>query len=126
MATESSDSPIAPGTVLDNKYRVKKSLGKGGFGEVFLAEDGLVTGRLVAIKMLRNAEVEDREDFVREMNLLAKVNHPGVVTFHHHFTRGDRLFLVRAHCEAGSLPDLLRTKRYSVPESVALVGSVSV
>ena len=126
MATESSDSPIAPGTVLDNKYRVKKSLGKGGFGEVFLAEDGLVTGRLVAIKMLRNAEVEDREDFVREMNLLAKVNHPGVVTFHHHFTRGDRLFLVRAHCEAGSLRDLLRTKRYSVPESVALVGSVSV
>ena len=125
MAIDASDLPIAPGTFLDDKYLVKRSLGRGGFGEVFLAEDRLVTGRMVAIKVLRNTEVEDREDFIREMNLLARVSHPGVVTFHHHFARGDRLFLVMAHCEYGSLRDSLRTRLYPGPEAVALVAKIT-
>ena len=43
---------IAPGTLIANRYRVQRQLGKGGMGEVWAAENTR-TGRLVAIKVLR-------------------------------------------------------------------------
>ena len=43
---------IDPGTVVANRYRISRPLGRGGMGEVFAAEN-IRTGRLVAVKLLR-------------------------------------------------------------------------
>jgi serine/threonine-protein kinase len=43
---------IDPGTVVANRYRIQRPLGRGGMGEVFAAEN-IRTGRPVAIKLLR-------------------------------------------------------------------------
>lgn len=58
-------------------YRILTSIGKGGMGEVFLAEDQ-AAGRSVAIKFLRNvwAEPEGQRNFTREVQTLAKLEHP--------------------------------------------------
>jgi len=43
---------IEPGTVIAQRYRVQRQLGRGGMGEVFAAEN-IRTGRVVAVKLLR-------------------------------------------------------------------------
>jgi len=99
---------ISLGDKLDSKYLVRRTLGVGGFGEVFLAADEGIPDRRVAIKVLNQAADGDHSDLIWEMQALAKFEHPGVVAFHHHFTEGQRLALVMEFCAGGSLRDRLQ------------------
>lgn len=58
-------------------YHLLRPIGKGGMGEVFLAEDQ-AGGRFVAIKFLREvrAETRLRERFAREIKYQAQLEHP--------------------------------------------------
>jgi len=72
------------GTDLDF-YRVLKPLGRGGMGQVYLADDTSLD-RKVAIKILPDhlyghKEIEER--FLREARAQAKLNSPHVVAIHH-------------------------------------------
>ena len=49
----SSPPPISHGTVINDRYEIRQSLGKGGMGEVFLAYD-LATQQPVALKIVRD------------------------------------------------------------------------
>ena len=102
---------IAVDDLLDGKYRVLYRLGSGGFGEVFLAEDEVIPGRRVAIKMLSRSDPHDHDDLIWEMQTLSRFQHAGVVAFHHHFEREGRLFLVMEHCAGGSLHRRLNGER---------------
>ena len=65
-------------------YRVLQLLGKGGMGEVYLAEDSRLQRR-VALKILSPALSGDparRERFEREARAAAALNHPNIVTIH--------------------------------------------
>src|SRR4051812_32636940 len=86
---------------LNGTYEIVRVLGSGGFGKVLLARDVLVN-RLVAIKVLKDRGA-DPADLIREMQFLASLNHPGVVTFHHHFEHEGKLHLVMESCSGGSL-----------------------
>jgi serine/threonine-protein kinase len=68
-------------TVLDNRYDVRRVLGSGGMGEVFLARDR-VLGRDVALKVLRRqyaGDSEFAERFKREARSAASLSHPNIV-----------------------------------------------
>jgi serine/threonine protein kinase len=96
---------ISAGEKLDGKYVVDRHLGSGGFGDVYLATDEAIPSRNVAIKVLGGVEEGNHENLIWEMQALARMNHPGVVAFYHHFTDDDRLFLVMEYCDGGSLHD---------------------
>jgi hypothetical protein len=73
-------STLAAGDVL-GRYRLVQMLGRGGFGEVWEAED-VETGRHTALKLLleaRDASGEAMERFEREGRLAASLNHPRCV-----------------------------------------------
>jgi serine/threonine-protein kinase len=66
------------------QYRVEARLGKGGMGEVYVAEDTRLKRR-IALKVLPSAVAGDRERrarFEREAQAIAALNHPNIVTIH--------------------------------------------
>jgi eukaryotic-like serine/threonine-protein kinase len=112
------------------KYRVIKELGRGGMGTVYLATDGELN-REVAIKVLSVPELDDslRERMIREAQIIAQLEHPGIVPVHDvgtladgrvfyamKYVRGSRLDEYAA--EAESLKDRLR-KFQAVCDAVA-------
>src|SRR5215203_3203754 len=67
-----------------NHYRILGPIGRGGMGEVFVAEDTKLH-RKVALKILpadMAADPERRIRFEREAQAVAALNHPNIVTIH--------------------------------------------
>src|ERR671929_764434 len=60
------------------KYKVLSTIGSGGFGTVFLAEDTWI-GKKVALKV-PHKQTLDFGELLREPRLLATLNHPNIVT----------------------------------------------
>jgi serine/threonine protein kinase/Tfp pilus assembly protein PilF len=67
-----------------NQYRIISSLGSGGMGEVYLAQD-VRLGRKVALKMLYE-DVTRGDDWVRrfeqEARATSSLNHPNIITIY--------------------------------------------
>lgn len=76
-------SDVLPGTVLDEKYRLEKKIGTGGFGTVFQAVH-LGLNRPVAVKVFQpragNATAKDLERFRLEGVSACRINHPNAVS----------------------------------------------
>src|SRR5512140_2319075 len=65
-------------------YRVIESLGSGGMGAVYLAEDARL-GRQIALKVLAPEmalHAEKLRRFETEARAVASLSHPGIVTLH--------------------------------------------
>src|SRR5580700_8092743 len=65
------------------RYRLIERVGSGGMGTVYLAEDS-VLGRRVALKILDLPElrVDLSARLLREAQILARLEHPGIVPVH--------------------------------------------
>ncbi len=65
------------------KYTFVKELGRGGMGSVCLAEDRELN-RLVAVKVLNTPDITDdlRRRMIREAQIIAGLEHPGIVPVH--------------------------------------------
>ncbi len=114
-------------------YRVETRLGAGSQGETFGAIEE-ATGRRVAIKRLRMAEVPDWkavELFEREGQALAGLHHPGMANQLGAFARpapggGEDFFLIQEHIDGESLDRALeRGERWSVDDLRAFLLSLA-
>ena len=112
------------------KYTFVKELARGGMGTVYLAEDTELN-RHVAIKVINTPEITDdlRNRMIREAQIIARLEHPGIVPVHDvgtlpdgriyyamKFVRGSRLDEYAA--QSASLRDRLR-KFQAVCDAVA-------
>ncbi|MDX9975625.1 MAG: serine/threonine-protein kinase, partial [FCB group bacterium] len=110
-----------------SRFVFKHSLGVGGMGEVYLAEDSSLR-RPVAIKTIRpdlSRDPEVRKRIERECLLHAKVGpHPHIVTLYDKFEEGDRLNLVMEYVEGETLQQYLERNQKSgtVPPIEEAVG----
>lgn len=68
-------------TIINDRYRIEDELGSGGMGVVYRAHDAVLK-RDVALKLLSKAKLgtEGRSRLLREAQLVAKLNHPNIVT----------------------------------------------
>ncbi len=70
------------GKVIGN-YRIVQIVSSGAFGSVYLAEHTILTGRIVAIKLLHSAlagsQNAELDRFLQEARLLEKLRHPYIL-----------------------------------------------
>jgi len=64
--------------VWDGRYRVERTLGEGGMGQVMLARDILSAERPVAVKLLLPEFRESTSDFMREYAVQRRLDHPAI------------------------------------------------
>jgi serine/threonine protein kinase len=95
-------------------YKMLRLLGKGGMGEVFLAEDEAL-GRRVAIKTLTPTP-EGRARFLREARSLATLDHPRVVRIYSYGETSESPFFVMEYVEGETLADRLTRGRLPFEE----------
>lgn len=110
-------APIAAGTVLQNRYRLTKLLGQGGFGRTYLVEDQGRFNELCALKEFIPSQTgayaieKSRELFQREAAILYQIQHPQIPQFRATFEENGRLFLVQDYVEGKTLRTLLNERK---------------
>lgn len=94
--------------LVGDRYRIINSIGRGGFSEVFLAFDESLR-RNVAIKRLDliSLRATDRERFLREAHILARLRNRHIVTIYSLEERDDHLHIVMEYADQGNLLDLI-------------------
>src|SRR5581483_6407426 len=76
--------PLAPGVILQNRYRIERLLGGGGMGMVYIAHDQRLSNRPCAIKEMVDhfidpqQRIEANEYFAREADTLAQLKHAAI------------------------------------------------
>jgi len=109
-------------------YRVIRRLGRGGMGEVFLAErvDGQFE-RQVALKLLRDGLESNsmRERFLRERQTLARLEHPGIARLiDGGLAEDDRPYFAMEAVEGERIDRFCDVQRYTVAQRLGLFGQV--
>ncbi len=87
------------------KYRILSSLGSGGFGSVFLAEDTWINKK-VALKVPHKQNL-DFGEMVKEPRLLASMSHPNIVTVLTAEKQDDVFFIVMEYVPGETLEHVI-------------------
>lgn len=112
--------PLSIGKILNNRYRIDKQIGQGGYGSVYRAFD-LTLAQPCAIKENLSAQPELQRQFEREALILARMRHPNLPRVIDHFILPEQgQYLVMDFIEGYSLYHLLRVQQNPLPESKAL------
>src|SRR6266851_3897795 len=108
------------------KYIIKRELGRGGMGAVYLAEQpGL--GREVAIKELILSAVADPtalKRFMQEAQVMARTSHPNLVQVHDLEQMGDANYIVLEFVRGKSLRDRINQGNLPLPQTFAVMHGV--
>ena len=106
------------------KYLLKRQLGRGGMGVVFLAiQEGL--GREVALKVLPEQNAAKSADllkrFVKEVSVCARLSHPNIVKVYDYGYEAGAYYYSMELLRATSLEDRIKSLgRIPIPEAIAI------
>jgi len=93
--------PLKTGETLRGRYRIRKIIGQGGMGCIYLADDLRLEGRQCALKEVEHDKTlpdnlikEARAQFQREATILARLDHPNLPKVSDFFSITQRDYLV--------------------------------
>lgn len=103
---------INKGELIDNRYKIIKSIGEGGMANVYLAWDTILE-REVAVKILRG-DLADDEKFVRrfqrEANSASSLRHPNIVEMYDVGEDNGKYFIVMEYVDGKTLKSLIKKR----------------
>jgi len=130
--------PLTPHATLQQRYRIIRTIGSGGMGTVFLAEDTRLRGRLCAVKEHRPDPGLNAVDLAklrrqfeeREAGILAALDHPNLPKVFDYFTEGGNDYLVMDFVAGENLHAVLnrhiKAQGQPLPENVILTWAQQV
>jgi serine/threonine-protein kinase len=104
---------LTPGDVVGDRYQVERFIGRGGMGMVYLVHDRK-EDRNVALKTLLPQYVENEnavKRFVREVELVKRLNHPGIVKIYEAWRLEDILMYTMEYIEGKSLRHFMTERK---------------
>lgn len=107
---------IRRGTLVDNRYRIQRVLGQGGFGRTYLVSDRRRFDEFCVLKeFVPNTTAQyllqrARELFQREAKILYELDHPQIPKFLAWFEEQERLFLIQEYVDGKTYSELLRDR----------------
>ena len=117
--------PLTPAELAPHfpQLEILQCLGRGGMGVVYKARQKSLN-RLVALKLLAPERVTDpkfAERFTNEAQALARLSHPNIVTVHDFGRAGGFYFLLMEFVDGVNLRQLLRSRKLTPEEALAIV-----
>ncbi|WP_107661209.1 serine/threonine-protein kinase [Nocardia suismassiliense] len=116
---------LAPGDEFAG-YRIERQLGQGGMGSVYLAHHPRLP-RQIALKLLNPGMFTDtaiRLRFEREADLVAKLDHPNIVTVYDRGTEGDQPWISMPYIDGADL-SALDPSTITVERTARIIASVA-
>jgi serine/threonine protein kinase len=128
-ATGGRDSQaLDGGALLGARYRIKREIGRGGFGVVYLAADIQLHDKPVVVKILLATAGEDiwrRKKFQGEIEALSRINHPGIVQVSDAGEASDgRPYMVTEYVDGMPLRSLVRDGGIDFGQAAAIVREI--
>jgi formylglycine-generating enzyme required for sulfatase activity/serine/threonine protein kinase len=111
LMSSSSDS-LSPGLATHPDYEVKRELGRGGMGVVYLAHNRMM-GRDEVLKVMGQHLMDYPgvlERFLREIRSVARLRHPNIVTAYHASRLGQSVVFAMEYVEGLDLSRLVEIK----------------
>jgi predicted Ser/Thr protein kinase len=108
------------------QLEILELLGRGGMGFVFKARQPNLD-RFVALKLLPDKLARDphfAERFSREARLLARLNHPGIVTIYDFGQAAGFYFLLMEYVDGVNLRQAMRAGRFSPAAALSVVPKI--
>ncbi len=119
---------LKPGDLLDGRFKLLESIGRGGFAEVWKAYDGGKKRDMVAVKVLHGQHAHDRsrrERFFRGARHMARLHHQGIVrVVEEDCEDGGFHFFVMEYLPGGDLRDAVLAGGLALGERLRLVAEV--
>lgn len=119
FADKSEAAVFQAGELLNERYEIIRQLGKGGMGEVFLAEDTKIN-RQVSLKVLHSGIASNKERlrrFHQEAKAVSALNHPHIMTvYEFDSTRDEIQFIVGEFIDGETLNDYRSRSRLNTGE----------
>ncbi len=112
---------------LAGRYTIEREIGRGGMAVVYLADD-LKHHRRVAIKVLRPelAATLGTERFLREIETVARLNHPHILALHDSGEAGGFLYFVMPFIDGASLRlRLVGGRRLDAEQALSVAAPVA-
>ena len=108
-------------------YKIVSLVGRGGMGEVFLAEDSKLD-RKVALKLLPDQILNDKtrlHRFVQEAKAASSLNHPNIIVIHDIGSDGDYHYIATELIEGETLRQRLRAARLDLLDALNVAIQVA-
>ena len=107
-------------------YEVIRQLGHGGMGEVYLVRN-VLSDRTEAMKVLLPS-LAGRSEFVarfmREIKVLASLEHPNIAALRTAFTADDQFVMIMEYVEGTTLAERLEKGPFSTADALNYIGQV--
>src|SRR5262245_54532284 len=123
---------LEPGTLLLDRYSIVTRVGGGGMGSVYQARDKRLADRLCAVKEMiemfadQSQRAKAVEDFKREAEVLAQLDHPSIPTVFDYFIEGGRYYLVMRWIGGGDLAEQMRLRTGIVDEATVCRWAIQI
>jgi eukaryotic-like serine/threonine-protein kinase len=107
-------------------YEIKRKLGSGGMGDVYLAEDTRLS-RPVALKFLKTSFIDDqwaKRQLIKEAQAVAMLEHPNICAVHSIQEVDNHYFIVMPYIQGATLAQFTRDSQLGIEDASSIARQI--